>query len=293
VTPRSRAAGSPELPEAAEHTGFYGIFDLLHRMELPATRVTAPYEGFHARVYEAVTRQNAWDAPTYVRAAAQHPGSVLELACGAGRLTLPLLKAGCDPVAMDRSGDMLCELRRRAERSGLTPPGLIRADIRHFCLHRTFDVILLGGLTACLLEKPADRMQVFQRAREHLSKDGVFYFDVIAAGERALAVHSGRTTGFPLRGPRGRGFTIVGWFYFARERAQVVNTFSEWIDDSGRASRFLSSLTTFVPPRAAVREELEEAGLRIRTVRRLRHREGSRLVDDGVAILACGRARAC
>ena len=63
--------------------------------------------------------------------ARQHPGTVLELGCGTGRLSLPLLKSGADLVGVDRSEAMLNRLRLKARRAGLAGEArVVRGDIR-------------------------------------------------------------------------------------------------------------------------------------------------------------------
>src|SRR5438874_9118889 len=51
------------------------------------------------------------DVPFWRRVAARAGGRVLELGCGTGRISLPLVKAGVDLVGVDRSAPMLERLR--------------------------------------------------------------------------------------------------------------------------------------------------------------------------------------
>jgi methylation protein MtfA len=268
---------------------FFGMFEGLRRLALPQTSIIQPYEGFHARVYDALTSRNVWDADVYLRELTRKPTTVLELACGAGRLTLPLLRTGCDVYAIDLSTDLLAGLRDRTRQEGVRCPHLIAADIRDFALKRRFDVILLGGLTISLLPRETDRERVFRQVAQHLTDDGTFFLDIITAPMQALIARSGGTLVFPLRGRSGRGFTIVGWMVVARRRIQVVNMYSEWVNGGGQVARFLSSLTTHLISLRALRDELQRAGLRITATIPVRHHVGDQLVDDGVSILRCVR----
>jgi SAM-dependent methyltransferase len=277
-----------ESPTADDGQGeFFGVFEGLRRYSLPPTSVIQPYEGFHAGVYDALTSRNIWDVDLYLSALSQNPGTVLELACGAGRLTLPLLRAGHRVYAVDRSADLLAKLRARIRQEGLRRPRLIAADIRTFDLGRRFDVILLGGLTISLLPHAADRARVFRQVTRHLTEGGVFFLDLITAPLQALIARSGGSLVFPLRGRSGRGFTIVGWMVVARRRIQMVNMFSEWADADGHIARFLSSLTTHLISPRGLRNELRMAGLRVVATFPVRHRVGDQLVDEGVSILRC------
>jgi len=63
------------------------------------------------------------DVPFWTRLARRSRGSVLELGCGTGRVSLPLAKAGVDLVGIDRSAAML----QRAARGFIRVRGDIRA----------------------------------------------------------------------------------------------------------------------------------------------------------------------
>src|SRR5687768_1755761 len=63
--------------------------------------------------------------------------SVLELGCGAGRLTRPLLDKGCSVTAVDHSADMLRCVPEAASR--------VCCDIESLELGPVFDVVLLAS----------------------------------------------------------------------------------------------------------------------------------------------------
>ena len=72
---------------------------------------------------------------------------ILELACGSGRLTLPLLRAGHPLVAFDRSWTMLHAAQRRVAR---LPPArrkscvLFAGDMRSFAVKTRVPFVLAG-----------------------------------------------------------------------------------------------------------------------------------------------------
>jgi SAM-dependent methyltransferase len=89
--------------------------------------------------------------------------SILELGCGAGRLTRRLLEWNVRVTAVDNSPLML----------SLLPPAATRvlSDIASLRLDETFDVVLLAS---CLINHPAAKVRsIFaQVARRHLRKGG-------------------------------------------------------------------------------------------------------------------------
>jgi len=72
------------------------------------------------------------DVPFWRNLALNAGGSVLELGCGTGRISLPLARAGVPVVGVDRSAAMLAFARRRIRRDQLQRRlRLVQADIRH------------------------------------------------------------------------------------------------------------------------------------------------------------------
>ena len=71
------------------------------------------------------------DVPFWRHLALQADGTVLELGCGTGRISIPLGRAGIAVVGVDRSEAMLARARQRVRRGRLgSHVRLVRADIR-------------------------------------------------------------------------------------------------------------------------------------------------------------------
>ena len=94
--------------------------------------------------------------------------SLLELGCGAGRMTQPLLDTGYRVTAVDNSPAMLDHVPAAAER--------ILCDIETLRLPRKFDVVLLAS---CLINTPgeAEASQILETCRRHLAGRGVLVFE--------------------------------------------------------------------------------------------------------------------
>lgn len=112
--------------------------------------------------------------------ARQHPGPVLELACGTGRLTLPLADALDRPVVgLDRDPAMLRVARRRAAtRPVAQRPGFVAADMRQFALAARFGLVFVGYNSLQLLTRAGDMVACLTEARRHLAADGVIGVEV-------------------------------------------------------------------------------------------------------------------
>src|ERR1043166_7620595 len=86
------------------------------------------------------------DVAFYERIARETGGAVLELACGTGRIALPLAEAGLDVTGVDRSDGMLTIARRKLAalppkvRDRLT---LVNQDMSELNLGRRFAFIFV------------------------------------------------------------------------------------------------------------------------------------------------------
>ncbi len=128
------------------------------------------------RFYDLHTRGFEDDIPFYVKLA-KSASSVLELACGTGRLTIPMAKETKQMVGLDISEGMLMEARRKACNEGVNLK-LVRADMRVFHFKAKFDLIILAFNSICHLYTRDDVERCFQCVRSHLAKDGQFVIDV-------------------------------------------------------------------------------------------------------------------
>jgi SAM-dependent methyltransferase len=101
-----------------------------------------------------------------------HPA--LDLACGTGRLLLPLLRAGLDIDGCDRSPDMLTHGRAQATREGLAPqlyaPAMHLLDLpRPYRTIAICDSFALGG-------QRAHDAEALRRCYRHPAPGGVLIF---------------------------------------------------------------------------------------------------------------------
>lgn len=183
----------------------------------------------------------AMGEPELIHSAIPESATVLELGCGAGRITRALVTLGHPVTAIDSSPEMLAEVR-----AGET----VRADIRDVHLGRTFDCVLL--MSDLVNTGDADRRAFLRCCREHVAGDGV----VIVERQDPL-VRSGSSVG------------EYGPFHIELEieregdgiRGVVVYSFPDgrrWTHRFGPGSRILDD--------DAMRRELEVAGLRLERI---------------------------
>jgi len=148
-----------------------------------------------------------------------HP--VLELACGTGRLTIPIAQAGVEIVGLDLSPSMLAQARTKAKAVGVEIE-FVEGDCRSFELGRKFALIFMAFNSMQHLHDYASLAALFANVRKHLAEGGRFIFDVFnpkieilarAAGERRLERE--------YQDPDGRGKMAFEYSSIYDDAAQV------------------------------------------------------------------------
>jgi SAM-dependent methyltransferase len=99
----------------------------------------------------------------------------LDVACGAGRLLVPYLRAGLDVDACDISADMVAHCRERMEAEGLQT-NLYVQPMHELDLPRRYKTILVCGGFG-IGSTRAEDIQALDRFNDHLEPGGTLVFD--------------------------------------------------------------------------------------------------------------------
>jgi SAM-dependent methyltransferase len=110
----------------------------------------------------------------YSALAQETGGSVLEIACGTGRVTIPIAKLGFPTTGLDIVPGML--ERARSKSAGL-PVRWVEDDARVFDLHEQFRFIFITGNAFQAFVTNAEQAALLQRVRTHLHDEGLFAFE--------------------------------------------------------------------------------------------------------------------
>lgn len=185
-------------------------------------------------------------------------GPVLELGCGTGRVTIPLLQTGFNVVGLDRDPEMLACLQNNLHSAGLLQPQLrlVQGDMTSFVLEEHFALILLPCNTFSTLQS-SERQNTLACAARHLLPGGIFavsqpnptlFYDLPARSAPQLE----ETFVHPQTGNHVQVFS--GW---RRNRTQFIVT---WRYDHLLADGKTEHFTT------EARHELDSAELYVREV---------------------------
>ena len=133
------------------------------------------YDGAYA------AKQDLVDLPFYLELAEQYGGPVLEIACGTGRVTLPIARKGIEIHGVDNSPPMLRVLRQTLARE--VPEVRQRVtmqegDMRSFRLDNKFPLVMIPFRPMQHMFTVQDQVAALTTAAAHLTDDGILAFDV-------------------------------------------------------------------------------------------------------------------
>ena len=198
--------------------------------------------------YDAFNKPHRDDLPFYLAAARRARGPVLELACGTGRLTVPLAEAGVDVTGLDTAAPMLALARRKAAAAGARVR-FVKGDARRFRLGRRFKLIFIAFNSLQHLGRPEDLAGLFASVRRHLAPGGRFVFDVPNPDPRYLSRDPDEL--LPVAyydDPSGKGKVLVNERFFYDKAAQTARlTWHYRSERTGRTVKKTLNLRCFFP----------------------------------------------
>ena len=195
-------------------------------------------------------------------------GSVLELGCGTGRVTIPVSRTGARIVGVDRSSEMLAHALRRSRRSRSgARPLWVRGDIRFlpFGGSPQFDLVMAPyGILQSLIRE-SDLKATLASVARVMTAGGIFGVDLVPD----LPVWKEYRNKVRFRGVRRGGTSRITLVESVRQdRAKRLTIFDqEYVERRGRARkarRFSLVFRTLTVPQMTRR--LEHAGFRIKAV---------------------------
>jgi SAM-dependent methyltransferase len=129
--------------------------------------------------YDAAVRVQPGEIEFYLELARAAQGQglpTLELACGTGRIALPLAREGISLVGIDNAPAML--ERARGKSLGLENARWLEGDMRDFDLGERFGLIFIAAGTFQLLLEVEEQLACLRCVARHLAPGGRFAFEV-------------------------------------------------------------------------------------------------------------------
>lgn len=174
--------------------------------------------------YDAMNGEQGSDVDFYVQMAVEKQGSVLDLACGSGRFSLPIARAGCAVTGLDLSGAMINRAREKARAQKLDIDFQL-GDIRLFELDKKFDFIFCGFNSSQHLHEEKEFVSFLECVKRYLAPQGVFAFDIFNPSVKMLSrdpLQKYPVSEYP--NPEGEG-TVKVWEYPSYDSAAQISAF--------------------------------------------------------------------
>ncbi|TRY25384.1 class I SAM-dependent methyltransferase [Brevibacillus sp. LEMMJ03] len=132
-----------------------------------------------AEYYDVTQRGLPGDVEFYLEMARAAGGEVLDLACGTGRIAIPLAEAGVSVTGLDLSAEMLERARKKADERGVSGQlSFVQGDMRAFDLGKTFSLVMIPFRSFLHLLHIHEQMKALSCIRRHLAPGGKFVMNV-------------------------------------------------------------------------------------------------------------------
>ena len=144
---------------------------------------TLDYRRVSAKYYDDAyaTKEDLDDLNFYVDMAKANGGPVLELACGTGRILLPIAREGVAIHGVDNSLPMLNVLQDKLRQEPKDVRELVstaHGDIRNFRSNREYPLVIIPFRPLQHMYTVEDQVAALQTAAFHLEGGGTLVFDV-------------------------------------------------------------------------------------------------------------------
>jgi SAM-dependent methyltransferase len=196
---------------------------------------------FYAQTYDVSVPDWPGEIDFYRELATEahsHGRSVLEVACGTGRVAVPLAREGVEVVGLDLSSAMLEVAREKSVDMGTLR--WVQGDMRSFELGEAFGLVIIPGHSFQNLVTAADQIACLESIRRHLVPGGLLvvhldHQDVSWLGDlrrdrggvfEMAGQFSHPTTGRPVR-------TLQAWSYEPSTQTATGQTVWEEIGANG------------------------------------------------------------
>lgn len=177
-----------------------------------------------------------WDLGFYLNEARNARGSVLEAACGTGRILISLAKEGIDITGFDISEKMLGMLRKKAAKDGINP------DVRHanmvdFRIDKKFNLIIVPYRSFLHLSSESERKAALKNFYEHLNPGGRLIIHAYNPSKDELLM-TGKFHNFDFETISGGGKEITLSWYLKYEPEDGAGNYRIVLQDGGKTVEY-------------------------------------------------------
>jgi SAM-dependent methyltransferase len=114
-----------------------------------------------------------FDIPFFLKETENFEGEILELMCGTGRVSIPLLDSGRKMTCIDYSIGMLNSFGRKIKDKNYAV-NLVQMDVTELDLDKKFDMIILPFHSITEILSTGFQIKALQSVASHLTGNGIF-----------------------------------------------------------------------------------------------------------------------
>jgi len=182
-------------------------------------------------IYDLENKDFEPDGPFFLDYAKKLGGSVLDLGCGTGRVTIPLAENDIDITGLDVVPGMI---ERAKQKAGELAVQWITQDVRSFRIEQTFRLIFETGCVFQHLLTRIDQEAFLKGVSEHLEDDGLFILNLLFPQASMLASVETEEEWFSYEKLNGREIRVSGTENYDPVRQVKLETaYRRWLDDNG------------------------------------------------------------
>ena len=134
------------------------------------------FDPFTAGLYDNQYDFHSKDIAFYINESKKAKGKVLEIACGSGRLLLPILESGCDIEGLDLSPEMLKVLDKKIKAKNLKTR-LYNQSMLDFTLDEKYNLVFIPFTSFFILSSQEDQINCLKNCYKHLNEGGKLIVD--------------------------------------------------------------------------------------------------------------------
>ena len=114
-----------------------------------------------------------FDVPFFLKEAERYTAEILELMCGTGRVSIPLLQAGHQMICVDYSKEMLSVFQQKIADKNYNAT-LLEMDVTKLSLNKTFGLIILPFHSLSEIISLEKQQEAIRAISSHLDNNGTF-----------------------------------------------------------------------------------------------------------------------
>lgn len=211
-------------------------------------------------LYHAHHSLHPEDIDFWVRLAANHPGPILELGCGTGRVLAPLARNGHRVFGLDLDIGMLTFLRSILDPDLSSRVFVFQGDFTNFHLATQFNLILMPCNTFSTLTSN-ERQATLACVRHHLLPGGVFAVSLPNPYRLGvLPEQVGPETEDIFPHPLDEEPVLVSSAWERAEQHFIVHWFYDHLSPDGKAQRLNVQVKHHLIPPQTYQDEMRGSG---------------------------------